>query len=76
MIANVIIDPFMWAFALAANASTHFGVSMFNQCARMCFKGNLINLQLVLVPFLERHTTINYVKLIYGDSRCNVIIMA
>lgn len=63
MIANVIADPFMWAFALAADASTHFGVPMFDQRAQMCFKGNLINPHLVLVPLFECHIAVNYVKL-------------
>ena len=39
MIANVIADPSVWAFALAVNSSTHCGVPMFDQRARMCFKG-------------------------------------
>jgi hypothetical protein len=63
MIANVIVDPSVWAFALAVDASTHFGVPMLDQRAQMCFKWNLINLHLVLIHFFERHTTVNYVKL-------------
>ena len=39
MIANVIDDPSVWAFALAADAPTYFGVPMLDQHARMCFKG-------------------------------------
>ena len=62
-IANVIADPAVWAFALVVDALTHFGILMLDQRAQMCFKGNLINLHLVLVSLLERHTTVNYVKL-------------
>ena len=39
MIANMIVDPSVWAFALAADASTHFGIPILDQRARMCFKG-------------------------------------
>jgi hypothetical protein len=42
MIANVIVDLFVWAFAMAADASTNFGVPMLDQRARMCFKGILL----------------------------------
>ena len=63
MIANVIGDPSVWAFSLAADASTNFGVPMLDQRARMCFKGKLINLHLVLILFPKRHTSVNYFKL-------------
>ena len=81
MIANVIVDPSVWAFALVADASTHFGVPMLDQRARMCFKGKLITLHLVLIPFFERHTVVNYVKLISAilhamySSWCDELIL-
>jgi hypothetical protein len=58
------MDPTVWAFSLAADASTHLGVPFLNQRIRVCVKGVLYNLHLVLVPFFERHTAQNYVKLI------------
>ena len=36
---------------------------MLDQWARMCFKGNLINLHLVLIPFFKHHIAVKYVKL-------------
>jgi hypothetical protein len=63
MIANVIAYPSVWAFALAADASIHFEVPMLVQRARMCFKGNLINLHLVLIHFFKTHIVVNYIKL-------------
>jgi len=54
----------VWAFSLAANASSHMGVSLHDQRIRICVEGVLYNLHMVLVPFFERHLAVNYVKLI------------
>lgn len=61
--AKVINHPLVWAFSLAADASTHLGVPLLDQRIRVCLDGVLYNLHLLLVPFFERHTAINYVKL-------------
>jgi hypothetical protein len=57
IISDVLKDPAVWAFSLAANSSTHLGVLLLDQWIRVCVKGMLYNLHLVLVPFFERHTT-------------------
>ncbi len=64
IISDVLTDPAVWAFSLAADASTHLGVPLLDQRIRVCVKGMLYNLHLVFVPFFERHTAQNYVKLI------------
>ena len=61
--AKVINHPLVWAFSLAADASTHLGVPLLDQRIRVCLDGVLYNLHLLLVPFFERHAAINYVKL-------------
>jgi hypothetical protein len=62
--AKVINDPSVWAFSLAADATSHTGGSLLDQRIRVCLNGVLYNLHLVFVPFFERHTAVNYVKLI------------
>ncbi|KAH6596562.1 hypothetical protein BASA61_003446 [Batrachochytrium salamandrivorans] len=64
VMSDVINHPFVWAFSLAADCSTHMGVPLLDQRIRVCVHGVLYNLHLVLVPFFERHTAQNYVKLI------------
>ena len=64
MISEVVLDPAVWAFSLAAAASTHLGVPLLDQRICVCFNGNLHNIHLVLVPFFEPHTFQNYVRLI------------
>jgi len=64
IISDVLTDPMVWVFSLAADASTHLGVPLFDQRIRVCVTGVLYNLHLVLVPFFERHFAQNYVKLI------------
>jgi hypothetical protein len=64
IISNVLTNLTVWAFSLAADASTHLGVPLFDQRIRVCVKGVFYNLHFVLVPFLKRHTAQNYMKLI------------
>jgi hypothetical protein len=64
IISDVLTDPVVWAFSLAADANIHLGVPLLDQRIRVCVKGVLYNLHLVLVPFFEQHTAQNYVKLI------------
>jgi hypothetical protein len=70
LISNVIANRSVWAFLLAADASTHLGVPMLDQRVRICFNGVLLNLHLVFFPFFERHTATNYVKLITTILDC------
>jgi len=56
IISDVLIDPAVWAFSLAANASTHLGVPLLDQWIRVRVKGVFYNLHLVLIPFFEQHT--------------------
>lgn len=72
IISDILMDPNIWAFSLAADASTHLGVPVLDQQICVCVKGVLYNFHLVLVPFFERHTAQNYVKLIKTmlDSVC------
>jgi hypothetical protein len=80
LISNVIANRSVWAFSLTADVSTHLGVPMLDQRILICFNGVLLNLHLVLVPFFERHTATNFVKLIttildcmHSSRRDNVI---
>jgi hypothetical protein len=54
----------VWAFSLAGDASTHQGTPLLDQRIRLCFNGVLMNLHLVLVLFVQRHTAVNYVTMI------------
>src|SRR4051812_27491187 len=76
LMANVIGKPSVWAFSLAADATTHFGVSMLDQRIRVCFNGVLVILHLVLVPFHQRHTAVNYVHLITTKTRLHASFIA
>jgi hypothetical protein len=62
--STIMNQKHVWTFSLAADASAHMGVSLLDQRIRICIEGVLYNLHMVLVPFFERHLTINYVKLI------------
>jgi hypothetical protein len=64
IISKVLPSPSVWAFSLAGDTSNHFGVSLFDEGIRVCVDGLRYNLHLMIVPFFERHTAINYVKLI------------
>ncbi|CAM6061016.1 unnamed protein product [Sphagnum tenellum] len=57
IISDVIMDPTVWAFSLAVDASTHLGVPLFDQRIHVCVKGMFYNLHIILVPFFKRHTT-------------------
>jgi hypothetical protein len=62
--STIMNQKLVWAFSLAADVSSHMGVSLLDQRIRICVEGVLYNLHMVLVPFFERHLAINYVKLI------------
>jgi hypothetical protein len=62
--STIMNKKHVWAFSLAADASSHMGVSLLNQRIRIYVERVFYNLHMVLVPFFERHLAINYVKLI------------
>jgi hypothetical protein len=64
LVSNVLCNTSIWAFSLAGDASTHQGTPLLDQCIRGCFNGVLMVLHLVLVPFFQRHTAVNYVTMI------------
>jgi len=53
-----------WAFSLAADGSTSQGVSFFDLRIRLSVDGVLRNIQLLVVPFFDRHTAVNITKLV------------
>jgi len=55
IISDVLTDPAVWAFSLAADANIHLGVPLLDQQIHVCVKGMLYNLHLVLVPFFKQH---------------------
>jgi hypothetical protein len=63
-ISNVLSQPQVWAFSIAGDWSTHWGVSFFDVRICLCVAGVLYNLHLVLLPFFDRHTAVNIVTLI------------
>jgi len=78
--STIMNKKHVWAFSLAVDASSHMGVSLFDQRIWICIEGVFYNLHMVLVPFFERHLAINYVKLIktmlntlYPDWRSKLI---
>jgi hypothetical protein len=64
LVSNVLCNTSVWAFSPAGDASTHQGTPLLDQHFRVCFNGVLMNLHLVLVPFFQRHTAVNYVRVI------------
>jgi hypothetical protein len=64
IISKVLSSPSVWAFSLAGDTSNHFGMPLFDERIRVCVDGLLYNLKFGDLPFFERHTVINYVKLI------------
>lgn len=64
LLSTVLCSSSVWAFSLAGDASTHQGTPLLDQQIRVCRNGIRINLHLVLVQFFQRHTAVNYVKMI------------
>ena len=58
-ISNILVDADVWCFSIAADCSTHFGVSFLDIRARVCVAGVLHNLHLAVIPFFDRHTAAN-----------------
>jgi hypothetical protein len=64
LVSNVLCNTSVWAFSLAGEASTHQGTPLLDQRIRVCFNGVLMNLHLVLVPFFQGNSAVNYVTII------------
>jgi hypothetical protein len=62
--STVLSQPQVWAFSIAGDGSTHWGVSFFNVRIRLCVVGVLFNFHLVVLPFFDRHTGVNVVTYI------------
>ena len=64
IIGGLLTSRKQWAFSVAGDGSTCHGVSFFDIRVRVATKGVLMNLHLLVVPFFERHTAKNIVKLL------------
>jgi hypothetical protein len=64
LVSNVLCNTSRWSFSLAGDASTHQGTPLLDQGILLCFNSVLMKLHLVLVPFVQRHTAVNYVTMI------------
>jgi hypothetical protein len=64
VLSDVLNHHDVWAFSLTDNESTHQGVSFFDLRIRVCVGGRLFNVHLVVVPFYDRHSTVNFYKMI------------
>jgi hypothetical protein len=58
-LSSILTNPGVWCFSLAADGSTHFGVSFLDIRIRVFLSGNLHNLHLAVMPFFDRHTSSN-----------------
>jgi len=63
-IPDLISDTTSWAFSLAADASTHQGTLLLDQPICIRSKGVLVNLYLIVIPFFDCHTAVNYVQML------------
>jgi hypothetical protein len=82
-IADYLDDESVWAMSLAGNGSTHRGQSFFDLCVRICFRGWLLNLHLVVIPMFDCHTADNIFNMLvkfcdalYGKWRAKLIGMS
>lgn len=64
VLSDVLNDDEVWAFSLAGDGTTHYGVSYFDIRIRLCVRGVLFNVHLVCVPFFERHTAANICQMV------------
>ncbi len=64
VLSDVLNHHDVWAFLLAGDGSTHQGVSLFDVRIHICVGGRLFNIHLVIVPFYDRHSTVNICEMI------------
>lgn len=65
VVTNMINDDTVWATSLVGDGSTHRLRSFFAPLMRVCFRGGLLNLRLVAMPMLERHTPFNMLNMLF-----------
>ena len=63
----------MWVFSLANDASTHYGMSYFDNRIRFHRDGILYNVHALTIPIFERHTGENMANLVFDflDILCS-----
>jgi hypothetical protein len=54
----------IWAMSLVGDGSTHYGQSFFDLHLCVYYRSNLLNLHLVAMPMVERHTVFNVFNMI------------
>jgi hypothetical protein len=64
MISKILSQPYLFAFSIAGDGSTHYESSYFNIRIRVGINGVLHNLHLVIVSFYGRHIAVNILALI------------
>jgi hypothetical protein len=64
LVSNVLCNTSVWAFFSGGRCVNASRDALLDQRIRVCFNGVLMNLHLVLVPFFQRHTAVNYVTMI------------
>jgi hypothetical protein len=57
-IAIILDDESVWTMSLAGDGSTHHGQSFFDLHVCVCYRGELANLHLVVMPMFERHSAV------------------
>ena len=72
-LSSLLSDDQVWAFALANDASTHYGRSYFDNRIRFHRQGVLYNLHVIAIPMFDRHTARNIFNLIskFLDVLCS-----
>ena len=63
-LSTLLSNNQIWAFALANDASTHYGRSYFDNRIRFHRGGVLDNVHLLAIPMFNRHTTHNIFNLV------------
>jgi hypothetical protein len=63
-ITTILDDESVWAMLLVGDKSTHHDQSFFNLRLRVCYRGELVNLHLVVILMFKRHSTLNIFNLI------------
>ncbi|BBN02960.1 hypothetical protein Mp_2g19640 [Marchantia polymorpha subsp. ruderalis] len=62
-LSKILSRSDVWAFLIACDGYSHFGISSLDIRIRLSVEGVLYNFHLVLVPFYDRHTALNIFNL-------------